>query len=278
MSRRGRLPKYSIEGIVVKVHSPAKTKKAAQHGEGVRPARCHKELLIASWANLCYNGNLTGRPVSNSSTTYPAAAYGWMSDAVHLGYQAALVSMHSPTYGRLWLSVERHPGDTVSVSQAAALARAAEAQTGARPWRRTDLLTARIANVRIQMQAAATELARAQARLRQTRLRLDQLEHELVVWQQQLATLAEQYRQSGRPERPHSRLAQARHGLQVREGRWKRRCRELDRDFRRWERCQHQSVQQGQRRPGDPGATAPGHSHDTLDPRRKANSSSRCTT
>ena len=49
---------------------------------------------------LVYDGDLTGRPVSNTSTTYPGAAFGWMGDAVQLGYQAALVSMHSPTYGR----------------------------------------------------------------------------------------------------------------------------------------------------------------------------------
>jgi hypothetical protein len=59
---------------------------------------------------LILDGDLTGRPVSNSSTTYPDVAFGWMSDAIQLGYQAALVSMHSPTYGRLWLSVEQHPG------------------------------------------------------------------------------------------------------------------------------------------------------------------------
>ena len=48
---------------------------------------------------LILDGDLTGRPVSSSSTTYPNAAFGWMSDAIQLGYQAALVSMHSPTYG-----------------------------------------------------------------------------------------------------------------------------------------------------------------------------------
>jgi hypothetical protein len=44
-----------------------------------------------------------------------------MDDAIRLGYQAALVSLVSPTYGRLWLAVEHHPGDTVACTQAEAL-------------------------------------------------------------------------------------------------------------------------------------------------------------
>jgi len=62
-------------------------------------------LALRDRDTLTYDGDLTGRPVSNTNTTYPGAAFGWMGDAVWLGYQAALVSMHSPTYGRLWLSV-----------------------------------------------------------------------------------------------------------------------------------------------------------------------------
>ncbi|HOQ97967.1 MAG TPA: hypothetical protein PLJ35_04010 [Anaerolineae bacterium] len=53
---------------------------------------------------LVYDGNLTGHPVSNTSTSYPDAASGWMSDEVRLGCQVAPVCMHSLTYGRLWLS------------------------------------------------------------------------------------------------------------------------------------------------------------------------------
>jgi hypothetical protein len=197
-------------------------------------------LALRGRGVLVYDGDLTGRPVSNSSTTYPGVAFGWMSDTVRLGYQAAMVSMHSPTYGRLWLSVEQHPGDTVSVTQAAALVQAAEAQTGARPWRRTGLLTARIAAEKAQLQATETELSRAQARLEQTRQCLDQLELELPVWQQRVTELEADYRTRNRPERPHSRLAQARRKLQVRERRWQRRCRDLARDHRRLERCQRQ--------------------------------------
>ena len=96
-------------------------------------------LAVQQHGRVVYNGDLTGRPVSNPSTTYPGAAYGHMSDGVQLGYQAALVSMHSPTYGRLWLGVTPHPGNTLSCRQAEALVRAAEAPTGAGGGRRVDL-------------------------------------------------------------------------------------------------------------------------------------------
>jgi hypothetical protein len=77
---------------------------------------------------LCLDGDLTGLPVSNTSRTYPDAAFGHMNNDIRLGYQAALVSLVSPTYGRLWLSAEHHPGDTVSATQAEALVRATEAR------------------------------------------------------------------------------------------------------------------------------------------------------
>ncbi len=197
-------------------------------------------LALRSAGKLIYDGDLTGRPVSNSSTTYPNAAYGWMSDAIHLGYQAALVSMHSPTYGRVWLSVVQHPGDTVSVSQAEAMVRAAEAQTGARPWRRTDLLQKRLATVQTQEERVTAELTQAQARLQSTRQRLNQLQHELVVWQQRIVELAADYQARQRPERPQSQLAQARKKFHGRERQWKNQSATLARDYRRLARCQNQ--------------------------------------
>ena len=99
---------------------------------------------LARMSNLQYDGDLTGLPVSNTSRTYPNAAFGHMSDEIRLGYQAGLVSLQSPTYGRLWLSVEHHAGDTVSCTEAEALVLAAEMRTGQRPKRRTELLEKRL--------------------------------------------------------------------------------------------------------------------------------------
>jgi hypothetical protein len=187
---------------------------------------------------LILDGDLTGRPVSNNSTTYPDVAFGWMSDAIQLGYQAALVSMHSPTYGRLWLSVEQHPGDTVSSSEAEALVHAAEARTGARPWRRTDLLRERIEQHQSLVKEAEIKRRRALSRLSDCQKRLDQVEQERQVWTQRVSDLEIVYQTHNRPERPHSRLAQARRKLEVRERRLMRRQRDLDKAQRWLSRCQ----------------------------------------
>ena len=42
------------------------------------------------------DGDLTGIPVSNTSRTYPNAAYGHMDDEIRLGYQAGVTSLRSP--------------------------------------------------------------------------------------------------------------------------------------------------------------------------------------
>jgi hypothetical protein len=98
-----------------------------------------------------------------------------MSDEIRLGYQAGVVSLQSPTYGRLWLSVEHHAGDTVSCTQAEAMVLAAEKRSGQRPRRRTELLEKRIeafvqsrepAEKRLESQRAA--LAAAQGAKQET--------------------------------------------------------------------------------------------------------------
>jgi len=101
-------------------------------------------MLHAQGSRLQYDGDLTGLPVSNTSRMYPNAAYGHMADEIRLGYQAGVVSLQSPTYGRLWLSVKHHAGDTVSCTQAEAMVLAAEKHSGQRPRRRTELLQKRI--------------------------------------------------------------------------------------------------------------------------------------
>ena len=88
-----------------------------------------KEVIqaIKQAGRLILDGDLSGRPVSNTSRTYPEVTYGHMDDQMRLGYQAALVSLKSPTYGRLWLSVSQHPGDTVSCTKAEPMIRRSEA-------------------------------------------------------------------------------------------------------------------------------------------------------
>ena len=125
-------------------------------------------LLCAQGRGLEYDGDLTGLPVSNTSRTYPNAAYGHMSDEIRLGYQAGVVSLQSPTYGRLWISVEHHAGDTVSCTQAEALLQAAEKRGGQRPKRRTELLQKRIEALVKSRVPAEKRLATQQAKLEAT--------------------------------------------------------------------------------------------------------------
>jgi len=180
-------------------------------------------LALRDPGKVIYDVDLTGRPVSNSSTTYPGVALGHMSDGVALGYQAAMVSMHSPTYGRVWLSVKPHPGDKVACALLEELVRSAETQTGVRPLRRTDLLTGRIAQQSEAQADLASQVDRAQKRLDQTREAQAQVIQQLETWQQQVADLEAAYRLKGKPERPHSRLAQARRQVEVYARRQQRR-------------------------------------------------------
>lgn len=199
-------------------------------------------LVLRQQGVLLYDGDLTGRPVSNSSRSYPEAAFGWMDDEVRLGYQAVLVSMDSPTYGRLWLSVQQHPGDTVACTQALALVQAAEARTGVRPRRRTELLAQRIAAQESLLQTATTQQADAEAQISPAQQKLLSAEAECQAWREQVMALEVVYVSEGREERPHSTLAQARHKLAICERRRSRREQALAQARRRLERAQQRSV------------------------------------
>jgi hypothetical protein len=171
------------------------------------------DALRASNRRVRLDGDLTGLPVSNSSRTYPNAAFGHMDDEIRLGYQAAVVSMDSPTYRRLWLSTAHHPGDTVSCTQAEALALAAEARLGLRPRRRTDLLKQRVEAFAQRMETTRQRSRIQQEAVHQAHIRLAEAQQQRQERQVLLANLEESYRVRQRPERPTSQLALARQRL-----------------------------------------------------------------
>ncbi|HSN74693.1 MAG TPA: hypothetical protein VL334_06300 [Anaerolineae bacterium] len=173
---------------------------------------------LAEQGRLIYDGDLTGRPVSSTSTTYPDAAFGHMDDAVRLGYQAAVVSIGSPTYGRHWLAVKPHPGNLVSCRLAEELVLAAEASTGVRPRRRTELLRQRWQAVCEQRRAAEQRLAQRQADLAAAQAELQVRTERREAAQTTLATLVADYQAQQRPERPYSQLAHARQQVETRQG------------------------------------------------------------
>lgn len=172
---------------------------------------------LAEQGRVIYDGDLTGRPVSNTSTSYPDAAFGHMDDEVRLGYQAAVVSMLSPTYGRHLLAVKPHPGNLVSCLLAEELVLAAEASTGVRPWRRTELLRQRLQALGERGNQAAQRLQQRQIVLAEAQSELQVRTERLQTTEATLAELAADYQTKRRPERPHSKLAQARQQMQTRQ-------------------------------------------------------------
>jgi hypothetical protein len=138
-----------------------------------------------------------------------------MDDDIRLGYQAGVVSLGSPTYGRLWLSIAHHPGDTVSCTQAEALLLAAEARLAQQPRRRTELLRQRMQAFEAQMAQTIQRLEIQQRAVERARERLAESEQQHHARQQQLIEMAGAYQAQQRLERPTSRLAQARKRLQA---------------------------------------------------------------
>lgn len=161
------------------------------------------------------DGDLSPRPVSNGSQTYPGAEYGYMSDGLQLGYQAAIVSMRSPTYGRIGLSATRHSGNTVSMTQAEGLALEAERSLGRRPMRRTDLLAQRIQAMEPERKKWQAKVAEAEQKLAKAQAAWSETQVQQAELAQKLADLEEDYQQRNCPERPNSQLAQVRQRVEV---------------------------------------------------------------
>ena len=173
------------------------------------------QVLRSQGKRLCLDGDLTGIPVSNTSRTYPHAAFGHMDDDIRLGYQAGVVSLESPTYGRLWLSVAHHPGDIVSCTQAEALVVAAEAHLKQRPRRRIELLRQRIQAFEQQLAQTGERWETQKQAVKRAKQRLAEAEQQVQERKSQLDELEKDYQIRQRKERPTSHLAQARQRLQA---------------------------------------------------------------
>jgi hypothetical protein len=167
------------------------------------------ELALAKTGELVYDADLTGRPVSDSSVAYPGACFGHMGGGIQLDYQAAVVSFHSPTYGRLWLANEWHPGDTVSMSRTEALVIAAEKRTGCRPRRRVELLAERLAQAKTAWMAAVEEAETSYQLHRDAQDRLKDTNRALSDWQCKASALQADYARRNRQPTAHCQLTRA---------------------------------------------------------------------
>src|SRR5438132_4611421 len=91
-----------------------------------------------------------------------------------------------PTYGRLWLSVAHHSGDTVSCTQAEALVLAAEARLRLWPRRRTELLRQRIHAYEQLVTQTGERLERQQQAVQQAEEQLAETEQQVQAYQKQV--------------------------------------------------------------------------------------------
>lgn len=162
--------------------------------------------------------DLMGRSVSNTSQSYPEAAFGWMGNGVGLGYQMAQVSMPTQRYGRQWLAGFHHPGDTVSAECLQELILAAEERLKIRPRRRPELLEPQLAVLAQRIAQVETWAQKQAERAEQARERHALLGAQLKTTAHTLVDLEAQYVAQQRPVKPTSRLAQLR---QQRQG-WER--------------------------------------------------------
>ncbi|MBL1131434.1 MAG: hypothetical protein D8M54_23455 [Chloroflexi bacterium] len=167
------------------------------------------ERALAQKGELVYDADLTGRPVSSTSISYPDTAFGYMGDTIALGYQAALVSLHSPTYGRLWLANKWHPGDTVSMTRVEALVRTAEKRTGRRPQRRVELLAVRLAQATADWTAAAEAVETSYQLHKEALDKLRDTEWFLRHCEHQVRTLQAEYERENRQTTAHCQLTRA---------------------------------------------------------------------
>jgi len=209
---------YSSVSRALTVLTQEEARKIVAAFDRVEQPIINREVMMALAKTGClvFDGDLTPRAVSNTSTTYPGAAYGRMDENVlGLGYQAAQVCVHSPTYGRLMLSSALHPGDIVSCAQTEALVEAAEGRAGMRPLRRVDLLTQRLESMSVQRKIREHRCDESHQTLKKASAALPVIRQEIELCQEELAEKEREYREKGRKERPFSALGKLRSRLGV---------------------------------------------------------------
>jgi hypothetical protein len=166
----------------------------------------HEVLCGQEYLTLC--GDLTGRPVSAYSSTYPPdAVFGHMANRLQKGHQAVLVTLKGFRH-RVHVTAFHHAGNTVSGGCLREMVAATEDHLGCRPQRRTELLRQRIATLEARITQKQCWSEAQQAVIRQQVERQVRLGNQLQALQPQLVELEAHY--EDKPVRSHSKLAQAR--------------------------------------------------------------------
>jgi len=164
------------------------------------------------------DADLTGRPISSTSHTFPGAAFGYMDGEVRLGYQLAEICVQTRRYGRQWLSAQHHPGNTVSTHCLLALIEAAEQRLGGYPRRRPEGVRQRIDQCEQRIAKRAHLAARKEQQIALHTQRLSRLSAQLQRAQEQLQTLPNP--SAIPPAAPYSNRSR----LNRQIARWQRQC------------------------------------------------------
>lgn len=182
---------------------------------------------IKQKGELVIDIDLTGRPVSPSSSDYPEADFGWMDDGVSKGYQAAITTLVNERWGRLLLSLQRYSGRVSSADCLQEAVREVEDVLQLRPRRRVELL-----EVRSQEMAAQLEQLQGQEEVKRQKQealwsRIRQAKADAKAYQAEVTCLEVEYQAQGWQERPHSKLAKRRRKLLAAQKRESRVWRDL---------------------------------------------------
>jgi len=156
--------------------------------------------IVCAAQPLLLDIDLTGRPVSPTSTSYVDAAFGWMDDGLAKGYQAAISSLSGGPTGRLLLCSQRYDGRAKSADCLRAAIHAVEQALGCRPRRRSAL-------VQTQVSTCQAALATAQQQLTVVREQIGARQWERDMLLQGVTPVASHARQSSRVEQQLERLS-----------------------------------------------------------------------
>ena len=170
-------------------------------------------LLLQQNLPLIIDFDLAPRRVSNTSTTFPDAEFSWQGDKVGLGYDAALATLASLTYDRLFLTGFHYPRNPVSLPRLQKMVHAVEDRLGRRPRRRTDLVEQRLEELEKTLAQRQGWLAAQLDKQNAARAQLETLPKEVARLKAEVSRLEATYRAQGREEKPHSQLAKARRRL-----------------------------------------------------------------
>jgi len=170
-------------------------------------------LLRQKGEPLILDLDLAPRRVSNTSTTFPDAEFGWQGNEVGLGYDVALVTLTCPTYGRLFLTGFHYPRNPASLPRLQKMVRAAEQRLGLYPHRRTDLVEQRLKKLGRTIAQRRRWLNAQEDKAKTLQARLDTLPGTISQLEPKVVALEAAYRERGRVAKPHSKLAHARRRL-----------------------------------------------------------------